>query len=248
MDGLRSLQRLGARREVDEVQVDELAALAERLVTSLLGDRTLEETLTRRTVLRADSEAAMRRVRGDGRFLFAIGTELIAGKMPRAPRGGEVERRFHVVAPLVLSFGARNHFRAWALDAAGSLLVGTSRQSPVHAGRGHADYTFGFTAALRFLRYARPDAMSSLYGGGGASFQIHRYLIMPGTTGRDQGLIGGGMNLDLVLGVELMRTSALGFFLEAVAHVPTYLFDSQNVNGRLEAYLPGLLVQIGLLR
>lgn len=242
----------GTSREekVDRVQVDEFPALAARLTEALLTDQALEETLSRRTVLRADSEEEMRRVRGRTQVRFSIGTQLILGLLPTARSiDQDAEHQFRVSAPLALEAGARTTYRAWALDAYLGMMVGTSRQSVSGSGRGHADYTFGMTAALHFLRYISPDAAASLYGGGGASFQIHRYRILPGASaGSDEGLVGGGLNLDLVLGYEVMRASALSFFVEVQALLPAYGFDSENRNGAINAWLPAGVVQIGLLR
>jgi len=102
--------------------------------------------------------------------------------------------------------------------------------------------------ALHFLRYLHPDAVNSFYGGGGASFQLHRYRILPADRGDSRGLWSGGMNVDLVAGYELMRASALHFFIEAQVNAPAYQFDSENSNGQIRSYIPGVLVQIGILR
>jgi hypothetical protein len=235
---------------VDRVEVDEFPALAARLTEALLKDVSLEETLSRRTVLRADSEEAMRRVRGRTQLRFSIGTQIILGLLPTARSlDAPSDNVYRASAPLAVEAGARTTYRAWALDAYLGMLVGTARQSVSGAGRGHADYTFGMTAALHFLRYVSPDAAASLYGGGGASFQIHRYRILPGALGgSDQGLVGGGLNLDLVIGYEVMRASALSFFVEVQALLPAYGFDSENRNGAINAWLPAGVVQIGLLR
>lgn len=242
----------GTSREekVDRVQVDEFPALAARLTAALLNDRSLEETLSRRTVLRADSEETVRRVRGRTQVRFSIGTQIILGLLPTARSfDTPADHTFRASAPLALDAGARTTYRAWALDASLGMLVGTARQSVSGAGTGHADYTFGMTAALHFLRYISPDAAASLYGGGGASFQIHRYRVLPGPLpGSDEGLVGGGLNLDLVIGYEVMRASALSFFVEVQALLPAYGFDSENRNGSIRAWLPAGVVQIGLLR
>jgi len=242
----------GTSREekVDEVAMDEFRALAERLESALLGDEPIESTLTRRTVLRADSEGEMRRIQGQRQFLFGIGTLLLAGELPTAPNATlPAENRIRLVAPLAINMGTRRAFRAWALDAYGGVVIGTSRKAASLArGGGHADYTFGMGMTLHFLRYLHPDAVNSFYGGGGASFQLHRYRILPNGSGSDAGVFGGGMNVDLVMGYEVMRASALHFFVETQAVLPAYQFESENSNGRVRSYIPGLLVQIGLLR
>jgi len=240
-----------AREEkVDEVALDEFRALAQRLASALLGDEPIESTLTRRTVLRADSEGEMRRIQGQRQFLFGIGTELLVGYLPTARDSMTPARnKIRLLAPLAVNIGARRAFRAWAFDAYAGLLIGTSRKAASRAlGGGHADYTVGMGMALHFLRYLHPDAVNSFYGGGGASFQLHRYRILPAARGDTRGLWSGGMNVDLVAGYELMRASALHFFIEAQVNAPAYQFDSENSNGQIRSYIPGVLVQIGILR
>ncbi|NOY93617.1 MAG: hypothetical protein GXP55_20725 [Deltaproteobacteria bacterium] len=240
-----------AREEkVDEVELDEFRALAQRLAAALLGDEPIESTLTRRTVLRADSEGSMRRIQGQRQFLFGIGTQLLVGYLPTARDATSPARnQIRLLAPLAINIGARRAFRAWAFDAYAGMLIGTSRKAASRArGGGHADYTFGVGMTLHFLRYLHPDAVNSFYGGGGASFQLHRYRMLPASGGGSQGLWSGGMNVDLVAGYELMRASALHFFIEAQVNAPAYEFDSENSNGQIRSYIPGVLVQIGILR
>jgi hypothetical protein len=71
-----------AREEkVDRVLLDEFGALADRLARALLADISVQETLDREKVLRADSEAHIRRVRGQPHFQLAAGTALRVGRL-----------------------------------------------------------------------------------------------------------------------------------------------------------------------
>lgn len=238
----------GTRREekIDTLRRDELGAVAQRVVDALFDDVSLEETLTRRTVLRSDSEGELRRIHGDAQFQAAIGTGLVFGELPTA-RGGSVSDRIRVMAPLELSLGVRNRFTAWALDAHIGASVGTNREAQTDASRGHVEYGGGFHAALHFVRYLRPEAINSFYVGGGASFRLHYFRVLGGDVRGADGLFGGGLNLDVLLGVELMRASGVRFLVELQAHVPTYAIDSANDFGGVTAYLPGASVVIGLL-
>ena len=241
-----------AREEkVDRVQTDEFGALAYRLAVALLRDVPIEETLTRRTVLRADSESEVRRVEGDTQFLFAIGSLLLGGRLPTAPNPTDpAEERVRLLTPLSAQIGARTAFGAWALDAYGGVTIGTQYRSTVRArGGGHADYTVGLDLALHFLRYFDADAINGFYGGGGATFQLHGFRILPAEDSRrgEEGVFGGGMSVDAVLGYEVMRTSALHFFIEGQLLLPTYIYQSENANGDVTSWMPGLLLQIGLL-
>lgn len=243
-----------AREEkVDHVRLDELDALAHRLSDALLRDVSIDETLTRRTVLRADSEGDLRKIRGGTGFLLSIGTSMYLGELPTAPNSEDPaveEIRFY--APLAINLGLRSAYRAWGLDAYLGMQIGTQRRASTrNLGGGHADYTFGALAALHFHRYLRPAEVNSFYLGGGARFGVDRYRIIAPRTDRGQpgpdGAWGGGMNVDLLVGHEFMRASALHFFVELDVSLPAYLFESGNELGRIDSWLPSALVHIGLL-
>lgn len=243
-----------AREEkVDQVQIDEFDPLAERLARALLHDRTISETLTRTTVLRADSEARTRRIRGSTHFMLGLGTALRYGRLPTAPNETDpAQTQERLQAPLSFTLGTRNKFRAWALDVFARMNLGTAqRASRRNLGGGHADYQAGGMLGLHFLRYHDPTGVNSLYYGGGAAFELSRYTIISaqddGVQTSPEGLWGGGLNLDILLGYEFMRATALHFFVEGNASMPTYLYHAENDSGSIRAYLPTGLVQLGLL-
>lgn len=244
-----------AREEkVDRVQLDEFDPLAERLARALLHNRTVSETLTRTTVLRADSETRTRRIRGSTHLMLGLGTALRYGRLPTAPdESAPVRTEHRLQAPLSFTLGTRNKFRAWALDVFARLNLGTTqRASRRNLAGGHADYQAGGMLGLHFVRYHDPDGVNSLYYGGGAAFELSRYtLVSPlesdGHQPSPQGLWGGGLNLDAMLGYEFMRATSLHFFVEGSASMPTYVYHAENDNGSIRAYLPTGLVQVGLL-
>lgn len=244
-----------AREEkVDRVLLDEFDALAQRLASALLADVSVQETLTRRTVLRADSDGELRQIATGRQFLFAFGTQMMGGMIPTAPnRSDPARNEFRVLAPVTTHMGMRGVLRAWGIDAYLGIQFGTSRRAASRGeGGGHVDYSFGTSAVLHFFRYLDAPAVSSLYLGGGASFQVNRFRVISGLEGTHQadpeGLWGGGMNLDLVMGYEVLRASALHFFVELDAYLPTYAIDAENDAGGIRNhYLPSLVLQIGLL-
>lgn len=238
-----------AREEkIDHVEFEELDALAQRVTRALLTDVSVQETLTRTTVLGADSESELRRIRGGKQFLFGLGAVMLFGThIPTSvsTSGGEVlDERFRLIVPLQAIIGMRSFYRAWALDSYVGLRLGTSRRSSSTAANHHVDYTAGFTAGMHFLRYMKPEAVSSFYAGGGASFVVERYRA---TSTGGAGLWGGGMQLDLVVGHEFMRASSLHFFVELTASVPAYRFDTERAGARIDSYIPSAILQIGLL-
>ncbi|HVU00846.1 MAG TPA: hypothetical protein VHE30_03810 [Polyangiaceae bacterium] len=243
-----------AREEkVDVVRLDELDTFATRVATALLRDRSIAETLTRTTVLRADSETDVRRIATRPHLLLAMGSATRVGRLPTAPNDVDPAKdALRVETPLSFSVGARNKFRAWALDATGRLDVGLVQLAPRrNPGGGHADFSVGFGFGLGFLAYADPDAVNTLYYGGGGSFEVVRYQTLGPKTedglATPGGLWGGGLNVDAILGYEFMRTSALHFFVQGKLSAPAYVFDSENDQTRIKSYIPNLDVQVGLL-
>jgi hypothetical protein len=246
----------GNNREekVDVVRIDELGVFAERVTTALLRDESISQTLTRTTVLRADSDEHIRQVKVRTHFLLAMGSGLRIGQLPTAPNSTDpAVDQMRVETPLGFEIGVRNKFRGWALDATGRLDVGVGeRAARLSEGGGHVDYSIGLGAALDFLAYADPEAVNTFYYGGGGSFELSRYQSQGardknGVQPEPSGLWGGGLDLDLVLGYEFARTSTLHFFVQSTIALPAYAFDSQNSQSVIHAYIPSASLKLGLL-
>jgi hypothetical protein len=244
----------GREEKVDVVRLDEIGTFAQRVTTALLHDVSISQTLTRTTVLRADSEARVRRVQTRPHFLLAMGSTARVGKLPTAPNETDpAVDELRVETPLAFAIGVRNKFRAWALDATLKLDVGlVQRAARRSAGGGHVDYSAGTGLGLGFLAYADPDAVNTLYYGAGGSFEISRYQTQgardkTGYQPAPDGLWGGGLEGDLILGYEFMRTSALHFFVQLTLSVPAYVFESENDQSRIQAWLPSANALVGLL-
>jgi hypothetical protein len=187
-------------------------------------------------------------------MLLAMGSDTRVGLLPTAPNSTDpAVDRVRAETPLSFSIGARNKFRSWALDATGRLNVNLVQlASPRNAGGGHADYSVGLGFGLGFLAYADPDAVNTLYYGGGGSFEVMRYQTLGarqpnGDLPAPGGLWGGGLNVDAILGYEFMRTSALHFFVQGTLSAPAYVFESENDQTRVHSYIPSLNVQVGIL-
>lgn len=246
----------GSAREekVDVVRLDELGTFAERVTLALLRDRSIAQTLTRTTVLRADSETEVRQVHTRAHFLLGMGSGARLGELPTAPDGtGAATPTWRVETPLGFSIGARNKFRGWALDATGRVQAGfTERASWRNPGGGHVDYSLGLGFGLGFLAYADPDAVNTAYYGAGGSFEVSRYQTI-GAKGADGAqplpgsLWGGGLSVDAILGYEFMRASTLHFFVQGVLSAPAYLFEAENEQARVRSYIPAAAAQVGLL-
>jgi hypothetical protein len=246
-----------AREEkVDYVQLDEVAALAQRLTQALLTDRSIAHTMTRENVLRADSEQNIRAVKGRGHFAVSAGTTLRAGVLPTGPEDPDsvepASDEFRLQAPVSLAFGYRGKYRALGVEALGRFDFGTSKRATSrNQGGGHADFSVGLGMALHGLHYLDPSGMTSFYLGGGASFDLLRYTLIEAQTEYNEGdrepLWSGGLNLDVVVGHEFMRSSSLQFFVQLDLKLPTFVVNNENDAGRIQAYLPGAVFHVGAL-
>jgi len=246
--------RYAREEKVDYVRLDEFAALAERMATALLHDKAIGETITRHNVLRNDSETRTRAIRGSSHFQLGLGTSARVGLLPTVTddANAPVQDSLRLLTPLSFTSGYRGKFRTWGLEAFGRLNVGTSeRAARRNQAGGHADYEGSGAVGLHFLRYVDAAAMNSVYYGGGATFELQRFKIIRAATERTTevrtGLWTGGLDVDLLIGYEFMRASAVHFFAQLDLNLPAYVLDTENSAGRIKTYLPGALGQIGIL-
>jgi hypothetical protein len=245
----------GTEREekVDHAELDEFTQLAQRIGFALLRSEPITQTITRENVLRADSEMNLRTINGTGHLLFGMGTSARIARLPTAQGPADpvaVETRF--LTPISVQVGYRRKLRAWGLDAFGRLNLGTENTG-IHSNDlgGHVDYAAGLLAGLHFLRYMDAAGVNSLYFGGGAAFELDwfeaiRPLPARGATTRDT-LLGGGLNLDLLVGYEFLRASSVHFFGQLELDAPTYIINTENDSGSVNTYMPGALAQIGII-
>ncbi len=247
--------RYAEREEkVDRAQLDEFAELAQRLVFALLRGRSVAQTITRENVLRSDSERNLRTVEGRGHFIFGMGTEARLAELPTAQgQTLPVANELRVLTPVSVEAGYRYKLHAWGFDAFGRVGIGTE-QTGVHDNDlgGHVDYSWSLSAGLHFLRYLDAPGINSLYFGGGAAFELAFFdVIQPvaqtGVRNSRSTLVGGGLNVDLVVGYEFLRASSIHFFGQIELDAPTYLLKTENDAGAIDTYMPGALAQIGVI-
>jgi hypothetical protein len=60
-------------------------------------------------------------------------------------------------------------------------------------------------------------------------------------------LLGGGVDVDLLLGWEFMRASTAQFFLQAEAQVPAYLLSNENQNGQIHTWFPAIGLKLAVM-
>ena len=245
----------GTEREekVDHAEIDEFAELAQRIAFALLRNRSITHTITRENVLRADSETNLRTINGTGHLLFGMGTEVRLARLATAQGAGlSAATETRLLTPVTIQVGYRRKLRAWGLDAFGRLNLGTE-STGIHRNDlgGHVDYNGSGLVGLHFLHYLDAPGVTSLYFGGGAAFELAFFsAIRPaaaGAFGARDGLLGGGLDIDLLIGYEFLRASSVHFFGQVEAHAPAYVIKNENDSGSIDTYMPGLLAQIGVI-
>ena len=101
------------------------------------------------------------------------------------------------------------------------------------------------------MRYFNPRGLSSLYVGGGATFALHWFQIVKPEMERGSGsrstLWSGGLDVDGVLGYELMRASAISFYLQGELNVPAYAVRNENAAGSVNTWFPGAALKLGTI-
>jgi hypothetical protein len=249
----------GTEREekVGHVELDEFGELAQRIAFALLRNRALSGTITRENVLRDDSEKNLRSIDGTGHFVFGMGTAVRIASLATAQGANQpTADELRVLTPLSVQLGYRRKLRAWGLDVFGRLNLGTENTG-IHRNDlgGHIDYAWSGLVGLHFLRYTDAPGINSFYFGGGAAFELavldairplaQRMATSPDTS-RDS-LLGGGLNLDLLVGYEFLRASSVHFFGQIELNAPTYLLKTENDSGAINTYMPGALAQIGII-
>jgi hypothetical protein len=246
----------GTEREekVDHAELDEFAELAQRIVYALLRNKPISHTITRENVLRADSEQNLRTINGTGHLLFGMGTAMRVANLRTAQTKDTPaadETRF--ITPVSIQIGYRRKLRAWGLDAFGRLNLGTENTGVNNNDMGgHVDYSKSFLTGLHFLHYTDAPGINSFYFGGGAAFEIAQFEVIRPVANRFGGdtrdsLVGGGLNIDLLLGYEFLRASSVHFYGQLEANAPAYVMNTESDSGGINTWMPGLTAQIGVI-
>ena len=237
--------------KVDHAQLDEFNELAQRLAFALLRHRTIGQTITRENVLRSDSERNLRTVEGSRHFIFGMGTEVRLAELPTAQgQSLPVADELRVLTPISIQAGYRYKLHSWGFDAFGRVGIGTE-QTGVHDNDlgGHVDYSWSLSAGLHFLRYLDAPGINSLYFGGGAAFELAFFSVIRPVADRADNtarpLVGGGLNVDLLVGYEFLRASSIHFFGQVELDAPTYLLKTQNDAGASTPTCPARWLRSG---
>jgi hypothetical protein len=245
----------GTEREekIDHAELDEFAELAQRMAFALLRNRPISHTITRENVLRADSEMNLRTINGTGHLVFGMGTATRVARLNTAQgQTAEAQPEWRLLTPVSIQVGYRRKLRAWGLDAFGRLNLGTENTGVRNNDLGgHVDYSRSFILGMNFLHYTDAPGINSFYFGGGAEFEIAQFDVIRPLANRfpdtRDALVGGGLNLDLLVGYEFLRASSVHFFAQVELDIPTYFVKTENDSGSIDTPMPGLMAQIGVI-
>jgi len=251
----------GREERVDRLFPDELSAFAERSVLALLRDRPISTTIKRDNVLRSDSLKSKQTVKGGNHFVLHLGTRPRFGDFVTSvdiEGGFENRDQIRPVWPVGVSLGYLGKYESWGLEALAAIDIGTSKiasdDSPDPGG--HVDFGGDAGLALHFLYYFDPRGLTSFYLGAGSTFELIWFSavkpVSPSTGERDKDprstILGGGLNIDLLIGYEFMRANTAQFRLQAGIHLPAFMIDNEDEFGNgVHTWFPAVSVGLGVM-
>lgn len=243
--------------KVDLVTYGELARLAERLVTALLYDRRVEDTVHRLNVLRADSVQDIETIRGESHFVSAVGSTVkvpLGNGIPTAENATDPARaRVRLLNHVNLQLGYRGSYPTWGLDAFMRVGIGTGHKAAVNnKGGGHVDHDVDIDLGMSFLSYLNPRAVNAFYAGAGGLFEMTVLSAIkpqePAEGQRDNDeLFGAGLTVVGILGYEFLRTSRVRPYAQVEINLPAWYFTSENDFASVKAWIPGASLMLGTL-
>ncbi len=242
----------GREERVDRLLPNELSQFAERVATSLLYGKPISATINRENVLVSDSKEYAQRIHGSSHFFMGVGTQVRAGRFPTAAANGLAVDQFRVFSPVSAFMGYRGRFEGWGLEAGAIGGMGTAQTSiQNNPGGGHIDFAGDAGLQLHFLRYFDPRGLTSFYYGAGSTFELLVFQAIAAQNMRQDGtrsyLLGGGVDVDLLLGWEFMRASTAQFFLQAEAQLPAYVLSNENQNGEIHTWFPAMGLKLAVM-
>jgi len=219
------------RREGTAYGLNDLPALYNQMVRSLVGDRHIVD---RSNVTASQSSA--QRIHSESHFYMRLGY------------GGIFSNRTY--GKPALGFGYRAELDSFAIDASFLNLLPDG-----HNGYSASSASAGSLMKLEGLYFVNSRANGTPYVGGGVSYgstSVGTDAYYTGTnTKAYSALHGSGLQGELTAGYEFARTTTLRVFVQADATLPFYKATSQNYSNINYVpvgprYLPSLVFSVGL--
>jgi hypothetical protein len=241
--------------KVDQIEYAEFARFAKRVVTALLYNKRIEQTIDRLSVLKADSIQNIETVKGTHHVTAAVGSSFqfpIEGMATAVSADGAPENQFRLLTPVNLQLGYRGSFTSWCVEAYTRFGFGVSRKAQINnVEGGHVDHVLDMNLGLAFLWYMDPNGFNSFYTGTGASFDLRWYESVdpksnPNHLNNDK-LFGAGVSLHGILGYEFLRTSRIRAFTQLEVNLPAYRIDAENDITSLKTWMPGATLTAGVM-
>ena len=248
----------GTHREikVDRVLFEEIPIFAERAVESLLNNKIFSETMSPDKVLLVDSPKKGKLVKPLGFIQMRFGNQFIGTRLPTASEDSKANPKldYRLSSPFIFGLGYRGKLNDWAVDING--VIG------IHGGRkgvknnilgGHVDFSGLFGGGISVLKYIKPDSLNSFYLGVGSSFQANFFSVLqkqPETNyfnSNYDSYISGGMQFDMIAGMEFIRSSNINLFLESKLALPIYYTSIENDYRPIQTWTPNFSFSIGTL-
>lgn len=248
----------GREERIDRLAPTELSQFAERAATALLYGKPISSTINRENVLSADSKEYTQRIGGTHHFIIGVGTQLRVGRFATTidvagdARNGQTANQYRFFSPVSFLMGYRGRFESWGLETNVLASIGTSKTAASkNPSGGHIDFWGDGAVQLHFLHYFDPRGLMSFYLGGGTSFELLGFQAVRAKAKRDAGdrsvLLGGGLDVDAVIGWEFMRASGAQFFLQMDLQAPTYILSNENDDGAVKGWFPSVAIKLGML-
>jgi hypothetical protein len=247
----------GFRNEemVPYIEEDEWMPFAERMVSALLYNKSIDQTIKRHTVLRADSKEALRKIQPADFFLFSFGTTLMYGKFNTVQGIDDTEkvsREGRFFNPLTFNIGYRGISRILGIDAFFRTSIGTGKKAAKsNLLGGHTDFSGDIELGLHLLHYLSGKKASSFYWGGGSLFRLMWFSIIRPVGKRERSfrdyVFGGGLSLNLLAGYEFLRFSPIRFLVQVECSLPIYIFEGESSSGSISTWIPTWLAHFGIM-
>lgn len=248
----------GREERIDRLLPTELSQFAERVALALLDNKPISGTINRENVLVSDSREYAQRIRGTSHFMLGVGTQVRVGRLAAAiqtagdPKLGQAAEQWRVFSPVSAFLGYRGRFESWGLETVFMGSLGTAVTSAAkNPGGGHIDLAGNAAMQMHFLHYTDPRGLTSFYVGAGSTFELLFFQAIAPSNKRKEHvrsyLLGGGVDVDLLLGWEFMRASTAQFFLQAEVQLPTYALSNENDDGGIHSWFPATTFKLAVM-